>query len=114
MARFKFFNVNFFAGVMSFFMNISAGADGFMYVSLSSPADMFGFDLKARCTCVSSQKRKPLKIRTKPPQQLIMLGSLLVRLQEGRYFRLSKLFEMEADISNSGEEFAQVIEHCDV
>ena len=61
MARFKFFNVNFFAGVMSFCMNISAGADGFMDVSLSSPADMFGFDLKARCTCVSSQKKAAQK-----------------------------------------------------
>ena len=61
------FNVNISAGAKSFCLNFSAGADGFMDVSLSSPADMFRFDLKARCTCVSSQKKAAQKY-TKPLQ----------------------------------------------
>ena len=54
------------------------------------------------------------QIHTKPPQPLIVCGSLLVRFQERRHFRCSKLPEMEADVPNCAEEFIQIIESCDV
>ena len=54
------------------------------------------------------------QIHTKPPQPLIVCGSLLVRSQESRHFRCSKLLEIKADFSNCTEEFIQIIESCDV